>query len=374
MNTVSNSSLRNQLWDKELFADVQRQSFFMNKEMMGESANSIVQVKNDLKKSNGEKINFGLGARLTGDGVVGNAELEGNEEKVNYYQDDVSIDQIRNAVRLDGELDEQKAAHDLRKDAKEKGSTWITEFLENQIFMKMAGVATTTLTRVDGATIYSGRAAWSNTGNAVPTADEVAGYGKRYISAKAGSLTAIAASDVLTTGMITKARIKAELANPKIQPIRINGENFYVMFVHPWQAADLKTASNSPWVAAQQYAAERGKTNPLFSGALGMWDGVILHSHEFVPTAATSAVWVTGATAVACRTFRSVLCGAQSVLMANASKNGKGAAPTYMREETFDYGDKSGFAVGYIGGIQKPTFNSLDYGTIVVESGATVLS
>lgn len=373
-NSTSNSSLRNQLWDKDLFADVQRNLFFMNKQMMGESANSVVQVKNDLRKQKGEKINFGLGARLSGDGVVGNAELAGNEEKINYYQDDVLIDQVRNAVRLDGELDEQKAAHDLRMDAKDKGAIWISEFIENQIFMKLAGVATTTLTRTSGVT-YSGRATWSNTGTAVPTADEVAGYGKRYLAKSGTSLAGLAAGDVLTTTLISRARVKAELSSPKIQPIKVGGQNYYVMFVHPWQAADLKTASSgNTWYSAQQEAAVRGEENPIFTGALGVWDGVILHSHEFVPTAATSAVWVTGATACGCRTFRSILCGAQACLVANASNKGAGAAPTYMREEEFDYGDKAGFAVGYIGGIQKPTFNSLDYGCIVVETGATVLS
>lgn len=374
MNTSSNSSLRQQLWDKELFADVQRQLFFMNREMMGTSANSVVQVKDDLRKSSGDRINFGLGARLTGDGIVGNAELEGNEEKINFYNDDVLIDQIRNAVRLDGELDEQKAAHDLRKEAKEKGSVWITEFLENQIFMKMAGVSSTDLTRVDGSTVYSGRATWSNTGNAVPTADEVAGYGARYLAKSGTSLASLAATDIITTTLITRARVKAELANPKIQPIRVDGQNFYVMFVHPWQAADLKTAASSVWAQAQREAQVRGDKNPIFSGALGVWDGVILHEHEFVPTCQTSSDWVSGATAAGARTFRSILCGQQAVLMANASAKGKGAAPTYMREETFDYGDKAGFAVGYIGGIQKPTFNSKDYATIVLETSATVLS
>ena len=376
MNTASNSSLRQALWDKELFADVQRQLFFMNREMMGTSSNSVVQVKDDLRKNKGEKINFGLGARLSGDGIVGNAELEGNEEKINFYQDDVLIDQVRNAVRLDGELDEQKAAHDLRKEAKDKGSIWIAEYLENQIFLKMAGVSSTDLTRVDGTTVYSGRATWSNTGNAVPTADEVAGYGLRYLNSKAaaGSINGMAATDVMDTKWITRARVKAELANPKIQPIRVDGQNYYVMFVHPWQAADLKTAASSTWAQAQRDAQARGEKNPIFSGALGVWDGVILHEHEFVPTCQSGADWVTGATATGARLFRSILCGQQAIMMANASPNGKGAAPTYMREETFDYGDKAGFAVGYIGGIQKPTFNSKDYATIVLETGATVLS
>lgn len=370
-NTTSNSSLRQQLWDKELFADAMDKLFFMSRSMIGEGENFVVQTKSDLKKQKGDRINFGMGQKLSGDGVTGDSELEGNEEAITYYNDTVLIDQIRNAVRLTGRLDEQKAANNLRMDAKEKGSIWIAEFLENQIFMKLGGVSSTDLTRVDDSTVYSGRATWSNTGNAVPTADEAAGTGNRYLCTDASGLDSLAATDVLTTSFITRARVKAELASPRIRPIRVDGQNFFVMFIHPWQAADLKTNSSDVWAQAQREAQERGRNNPIFTGALGVWDGVILHSHEYVPTCQASSDFVSGATSAGARAFRAILCGQQAACMAHASDLGQGAASTFMREKTFDYENKAGFAVGYIGGIQKPTFNSLDYAAIQVDSGAT---
>jgi hypothetical protein len=45
-----------------------------------------------------------------------------------------------------------------------------------------------------------------------------------------------------------------------------------------------------------------------------------------------------------------------------------------MREESFDYQNKAGFAVGFIGGIALPTFNNLPYGAVLVDTGATLLS
>jgi len=373
-NTTSNSSLRAQLWQKALFSDVQDKLFFWNRNMMGESENSIVYVKNDLKEKKGGTINMGLGQKMSGDGVTGDGELEGQEESISYFADSVAIDQIRNAVRLTGRLDEQRSANNLREDAKEKGSTWIAEYIENQIFMKLGGVASTDLTRIDGSTVYSGRAAWSNTGNAVPTADEAAGKGDRYLCTDASGLDSLQASDVLTTTFITRARVKAELASPRIQPIRVNGANHYVMFVHPWVAADLKTNSSDVWAQAQREAQTRGDNNPIFTGALGVWDNVILHEHEYVPTCQASADFVDGATAAGARAFRNLLVGQQACCMANASPLGQGAAPTFMGEKTFDYDNKAGMMVGYIGGIQKPTFNSLDYAVIAVDSGATDIS
>ena len=43
-----------------------------------------------------------------------------------------------------------------------------------------------------------------------------------------------------------------------------------------------------------------------------------------------------------------------------------------MHEKTFDYGNKKGVASGMIGGVQKLTFNSKDYGVVTVDTGATV--
>lgn len=375
-NTASISALRAQLWDKTLFQDMMTELFFSQRGMIGEGSDSIIQVKNDLTKSQGDRITFGIGYKLTGNGVAGDGELEGNEETKNTYSDTVLIDQIRNAERLEGNLDSQKAAYNTREEALNDGKIWIAEFIEKQIFMKLGGVTTTTLTDV-GSGVYSGRAAWSNTADMVPAADEAAGYGARYICADASGLDAMAATDILTTSLITRARVKAEttvVGRPRVRKIRVDGGQYYVMFVHPWQAADLKTAASSVWAQAQRDAQDRGSKNPIFTGSLGVWDGVILHSSDFVPTCQTSSAFAVGGTAAACPAFRALLCGAQAGLMANASSKGKGSVPTFMVEKAFDYDNKVGYAVGYMGGIQKATFNSIDYGVVAVDTGATNLA
>lgn len=374
-NTASAAALRAQLWDKELFADTMAELLFSQKGMIGTGKDSIVQVKDDLTKKKGDRITFGIGYRLSGDGVTGDNELEGNEEAKSTYSDVVLIDQIRNGERLEGELDSQKAAYDTRAEALNDGKVWIAEFIEKQIFMKLGGVGTTTLQDVGGG-VYSGRAAWSNTGDPVSNTDEGNGYGKRYICADASGLDAMAATDVLTTTLITRARVKAEtsiVGAPRVKKIRVNGEQYYVMFIHPWQAADLKTASGSLWAQAQREAQVRGDKNPVFSGALGVWDGVILHSSDFVPTAQAATTFSSVGQTTACQSFRALLCGSQAALMANASPKGRGVAPTFMVEKTFDYENKVGYAVGYMGGIQKATFNSIDYGVVAVDTGATAL-
>lgn len=370
MNTTVISALVPAIWQKELHKDVSDGLYFAQKKQMGKDTNNVIQVKDELTKQQGDRVTFGLSIKLSGEGVDGDNDLEGQEEEQTQYSQSVVIDQKRFAVKLKGQLTEQKAAYDMRMDAKEKLGIKMMEFEERQFFMKLGGVTTTTLTDV-GATVYSRSATWSNSANIVPAADEAAGAGTRYLCAKSTGIDAIAATDILTTTLITQARVKAAVTSsgiPKIQPLRIDGQEYYIMYIHPWQEADLKTASGSVWAQAQRDAQIRGDKNPLFTGALGIWDRVILFDHEYVPTAAATHAFSPGATACNARVFRSLLCGRQAAVFAQC-KN-----PNGFVEETFDYKNKVAYATGLIGGIQKTAFNSVDYGVLTVDTGATVIA
>ncbi len=370
MNTVSIDGLRPQLWSNELYEDVMRGMYFTENGLMGKDDNNIIQIKDDLEKKKGDTITVGLTTRLTGGGVSGDNELEGNEEAINAYSEDIAIDQKRFAVRLTGSLDEQKNAYDMRIDAKKKLAIRVQEFIEMQMFLKLAGCANTTLVDVNGV-VYASDAAWSNTGAQVPTADSGAGTGSRYICANSGGLDALGATDLITPEIISKAKVKAIMASPKIQPLRIKGENFYVCFVHPWQAYDLK--NNATFAQARREAEVRGKDNPIFTGALGVWDGVIIKEHEFVPFLDISVAGynfeaAASGTQAGVDAFRALLCGRQAGIFAKA-KMTKGWV-----EKSFDYENKTGFATGLIGGIQKTAFNSKDYGVIAIDTAATSLA
>jgi len=366
--SASINALQKKLWRAKLYKDVADMNYFAQSGLMGSGENNIVQTLDDLKKSQGDTITVPFTAKLSGDGVVGDAELKGNEESINPYSDSVSIDQIRNAVMLKGEYDEQRNVYDMFADAKDKLSIWGQELYERQIMMKMAGVSELALTDINGS-IYSANATFSNTAAAVLNAEEAAGTGARYICADASGLDDIAATDILTVAIIRQAKMKAKLANPKIKPLRIKGKDHYVMFVHPHQALDLK--GTDAYNNAVKDAWWRGSDNPIFSGALAVIDGVILIEHEYVPSLdgdGASIVFSTGNTTYCpdgVRAFRSCLVGQQAVLVANTNKSWG------MVEEDEDYQNKRGVATGMIGGIQKLTFNAKDYGVVTVDTSAT---
>mgnify|MGYP000473345473 CR=1 FL=1 len=366
-NTVSIDALRQELLAKELLDDVQRDVENVMG-FMGEGQNNVVNVNRDLKKNKGDIQTFGLVARLTGNGVTGDSELEGNEESMASYSEQVAIDQIRNAVRLTGKLDAQKTVYDQIKSGRENLRVWMKEFIARQIFLKLGGVTNTTLVDTNGV-VVGGRATWSNTPDYIPDADEAAGVGNRYICAETTGTDALAAADIMTLDLVTNAATKAALANPKIQKIERGGESFYVMYLHPLCARDIRKSSD--WKTAQQYARERGEKNPIFRGALGYWSNVLLLENEFVPwlntaVAGNSFRGAAVGTDCAVNCARNLLVGQSAVLMAEASN------PDALVVETFDYKNKDGVAANWIGGIQKAMFNSLEYGVIAVDAAAAV--
>ena len=371
-NSVSIDALRPEIWKKVLMKNKSDMSFLSK--FIGEGENNIIQAQNDLKKSQGDTITIPLTAKLSGDGVTGDRELEGNEEAIVAYSDSVLIDQVRNGVRLTGKLDEQKNAYNMRMDATNKLAIWLSELETRQFFLKMGGVNNTTLTDVAG-NVVGGLAAWSNAPAQVPTADTAAGFGDRYLCADyTNGADSLASTDILSPDLISRAKYKASQKQaggmPKVNPLMVDGREHYVMFIHPWQAFDLK--NNATFAQAQREAGVRGSSNSIFTGALGVWDNVILFEHEYVPfldiSVAGNNFNAAGAgTDISADCFRALLCGQQAAVIAHSDSSMK------MVEESFDYKNKVGYATGMIGGIQKLTFNSIDYGCVAVDTSATAL-
>lgn len=369
-NTTSNSALRPEIWAKETIMASEDKLFFKQKNLMGTGENVIVKVKEDLKKSKGDTITMSLTAKLSGNGVAGDDELEGNEEAMSSYEESILIDQIRNAVRLTGKLDEKKNGFNMRTAAKEDLSTWVAEFKEKQIFMKLAGVTNITLTDIYG-TVVGARALWSNTPTQIAAADTNAGYGNRYLCADyVAGATSLVATDILTPLLIDRAKAKIVQANPIIKPLKVDGQDLYVMFVHPRQAYDLRR--NAEFQQAMREAMNRGKDNPIFSGALGIWNGIVIHEHRYVPyldidvaldNFSSPTVGTDFATVDA---YRAILCGQNACGFADAG----GVTWT---EEKFDYQNKTGFEIGFIGGFDKLMFNSLENGVVVIDTAATAV-
>jgi N4-gp56 family major capsid protein len=338
MNTATIAGNQAQLWYKDLFADVPTILFF--DKFMGEGPNNPIQIVRDLKKGPGDKITFPLTTKLSGDGIVGDAEAEGNEEEILSFSFSMYIDQLREPVRLKGKMDERKAAYNLRTDAKEKLKIWWAERIDREIIYKLTGQTDKT---------------FANTPTAASSARKIFAGGQ---SAESG----LTAGMKFDTKVIDAAKQKALLASPKIRPIRMadkafKGEEMYVILVHPYQATDLR---NDPvWNQAQRDANVRGSDNPILSGALGVYNGCIIHQHELMYTGTDGAA--------SAATARAILMGQQAGVFAEGQD-------LEWVEKSFDFGNKWAICAGRIFGVQKPVFNSEDYGIITISTAAAAAS
>ncbi len=315
--TTIPQNLVEKAWAKDTWTTALNNIFFGK--FMGSGVDNIIQVKEELKKEAGDSITMRLLMKLKGDGVTGDNTLEGNEEAMQYRDFTVTVDQIRNAVRLKGKMEEQKTSADMRKDAKTALSNWLTEYIDGQFFKKLS---------------------------ANPTKDRVV-----YAGGKTAA-SAITAADVFSTDVIGKAkRIAMTDTNAKIRPVSVNGKKFYVMIIDPWQARDLR--KDEKWLQAQEHAQERGDDNPIFTGALGTYEGVVIHENEQCIRDAGDV-----------KTGHALFLGAQAGVLA------AGSEPTWQ-EDDFDYHNQKGFSIGRIFGVAKTQFkfdgtNLSDFGVINV--------
>ena len=300
------------------------ESFF--KKFTGDSANYIIHMKTELKKEAGDSITIPLLMPLTGSGITGDNQLEGNEEKMIYRAFNVPIDQIRNAVRIKGKMEEQKTQLNMRRDAKISLSRWLSNKIDRMIFTALSTNPS------KNRTVYGGDATSEN---------------------------AIDANDYFTAALIGKAkRLATADEDTMVKPVQIDGVDTYVMIIDPYQARDLM---NDPvWREAQTGANIRGKDNPIFSGNIGMYEGVVVHVSPRILRTATGSGSGNNRTKVS----HALFLGTQAAVFA------VGGEPEW-KEDDFDYGNQVGFSFGRIFGIKKAQFkydgsNYTDFGCVNV--------
>ena len=302
------TELVKQYWAEKTIKAAMNNIFFSK--FTGTDANSIIQVDENLSKTKGDKAWFNLLLKLNGNPITGDNELEGHEQDLTYKGFGVTINQERWAVKSSGRMEEQKAFLKMREDAKAALETQIAEYLDKTLFAKLT--ASPSKNRV----IYAG--------------------GKK-------AENELTAEHKFNTDVIGIAKRMAQMANPIIRPVNVEGGNYYVMVIDPYQARDLK--KDERWFNAQKDANLPGMKNPIFSGALGIWDKVIVHEAETCPRTKTGASNA--------MVGHALLLGPQAGVIARAVK-------PHWDEDTFDYGNKWGIAISQILGIAKTQYQIND--------------
>jgi N4-gp56 family major capsid protein len=339
-----NHPLAVKLWAKKLMQEALKQTYFAK--FIGKGSGALIQLKEETSKSAGDRITFGLRMQLTGDGVVGDGTLEGNEESLVTYSDNLLINQIRNAVKSDGKMSEQRVPFSVREEARMGLTDWFADMWDTAFFNQLCG----------NTAVATGGKTGNNATVAPTTTRTQFSDGK---TTEAG-IASTGASTQMRLTLIDYAVEKAKTATPFIRPVKVGADDMYVCFLHPYQVTQLRTTTDTgQWLDIQKAAMTGGKIsdNPIFTGALGVYNNVILHESTRIPVSPTQST-----------VRRAVLCGAQAAVIAFGQDFGSGESGSNFKwtEKLFDYENQLGVSAASIYGLKKTIFNSVEFATIVI--------
>ena len=349
------------VWGRKVWKAARNTSFVL-KNFTGEGPNAVIQRVTELTETTkGTRAVFTLVPDLEGDGVVGDNQLEGNEEEIKAYDQVIRYDQIRNANRLEGRIADLKSAINFRNTSKELLQNWLAQRLDEVTFLIASGVALTQ--RSNGA---------PRIGSQFPllefAADVTAPSANRHFRWVASSKTleaantaAIVATD--TMSWETLVAMKERAVEAFIRPVSAdNGYELYHVFLTPRQMSSL--TRDPQFIEAMKFARERGESNPLFKGTGmgGTGSGIYINGlnimqyrHVYNTTgAASGSKWGSGGTI---NGARALLMGAQALAIADIG------VPKWV-EKDFDYDNSPGVSIAKLFGMKKPVWRSQQTGTM----------
>ncbi len=362
----TSNALRKQAWEEELYRDTLINSFFMGRfsgealpnlekgmeeGLIKSTPNDVMNVETDLgavgrtKTRKGDKLTFGLVPRIdpkVEQGVISGQTLKGKEVATQDFDFSIELERYRQAVSGGTVMDWNRASYNVPDVTRAALLSWGRDKLELLAFDAL---------RASPTSIFY----FDNSSSAVAKTATLA-TAKEAVEAADGKLTPSLLSFVKAWSKTGGARASSQIP---LRPIMVNGKPMYVYLTHPDATYDWK--NDSAVQQAQREAEARGSDNPIFQGASYIWDGVVIHEHEYV------TITEDGGAGGAVPLSEGILLGAQALVM------GWGERPSIV-EDTEDYEEDLFYAWRMTTKIQKPVFNSKDYGSVMVLTARTNVS
>jgi len=338
MGTETTAAERVTQWEDTFFTEYVRANRF--KKYMGTDENAVIQIKENLTKTQGDAITINLVGALDASAGpnTGGSALVGFEKALPNDGHKITIGVVRDAVTVNN-LEEQASPIAIRNAGKVALKDLSMRYLRNAIIAALHtinGVAYGTANETQ-------KDAWL-----VDNADRVlfgAAKGNNAANDHSAALAMInATDDKLTGSVVSLAKRIAQTATTAngdgIRPVTYGEDNeTFVMFAPSFAFRDLRDwmVANGKW----DTALERSKDNPLYSGPNSIeWDGVMVREIPEMPILADVG-------ADACDVAPCFLCGAQAIGVAWAQRT----KTTTKKED--DYGYSQGVGFQEMRGIQK---------------------
>lgn len=319
--------------------------------LIGRDENSIINLKDELQKGPGDRVRMTLFMTPEGDGFTENELVEGNAEALTNYSDDLFINELGHAVGVKSAntIDQQRVPFNLRDQAFRGLRDWWANRISVSFFNQVCGYTAETRSKYTGLQLPS-----------APSTNRIIRAGG------AATDQALTSADTFTLDLIDKARERAETGDPPVNPVMMNGEKMYVIYLHDYQVTSLRTnTSTGQWQDIQKAAMQGGmvSNNPIFKNALGQYNNVILRKANDVTQGVNSS------TSAAITTVRrAVMLGAQAAYISFGQRHQPGRFR--WNEELLDHKRKLEVSAFSIWGLKKCVYNSEDYGVVVVPTYA----
>lgn len=317
-----------ELQSEKLFRDAKLATFF--DKFSSTDGKNIVKLLPRPKKGAGDTIRIGYTPDMTEtSGVAG--DLTGHLDSLVSYTQDVILEKKRFGTKVESpDWQALLVQLDIPQEQKLALTNLLSKFRDRAIFNALYSPAPTKT--------YYGTAALTFTSSATEA-------------------TAIAgATEALSPQLVAQAVLGASTGvggtRPIIPPIYINGKPYYVMLVSSQAANDLK--NNATYNQAYREIIS-GENNPILTGNLGIYDGVIYHQHPWVP--------VTSGTLIS----KNVLLGANAISFAEGER-------TPIMVEEYKVKDYAAYIAEIVYSATKTKFNSLDWAVLGVYSKTSALA
>lgn len=344
------------VWNAKVWKFMHKNSYF-GKYVGRDGTGAMVEKKTDLLKGHGDRMQFSIDLPITDSGKIDDETVEGNEVSMEFFEYYVDIHQWRQAIRLKGKKTEQTTSLPLRERAKTRVGGWGHFMIDANTALAMSGLVSNNASFA--AVAASTNRKWYGGQNAAGTVEPVAN------DAAVDSAT----NNLFGPEVLEHLKRKAELPHDgfsKIQPLLIDGELLYVAFITNYQAKALKASTS--WKDGHKYSDIRGRKNALFTGSLGIWDGVLIHQYDHIETrygegGSTATEYFESADDCASGIYvaRGLFCGR------SAAVHGYAQYPKMVIKK-FDYGNQFGVELDLMVAVGKPKFNSEDYGVMTFDT------
>ncbi len=293
-----------------------------------------------------------------GEGIEGqNPSITGNEKSIDEYYMDLRIDQVAQAFSKKGKMTDIRTIISLREEFKSQLANWFRDRTEHDLVDALTGFTTDGVTKLTDAEKMSqplvngaGRCYRVDYADSKFTTVAVSAANSTGTSLCSGA----AVGDVMNTYILDELQSLAKTAGAyPMQPVRLsNNEEYYILVLHPTAAIQLRR--DERWEKrAIASMTSRGsiENDPIATGAIGVWNKIIVKEAEFVATQTN------GTRTIA----RNLLLGANAAVLAYAQS-------LDYKEEERDYGRIFGVAADEIRGCKKLTFNGCDMNVMQVIS------